>query len=375
MKKKLEPLEVILGKAEFSDEEIVYLLSLSDKEDVKRLQRAAFDRTSQSVGHKVYYRGLIEVSNICTVNCRYCGIRKSNHHLSRYQMTKEEILSQAQWAAQQGFANICLQAGERHDEKFVSFICEVLEEIHACTVSSILPDGLGITLSLGDQTKHTLARWKYSSGNPNNLRYLARFETSNEKLFNFLHSACGRYEKKLDHRLLCLTHLKELGYQVGTGVMIGIPGQTLQDLCNDIRMFQKIDADMIGMGPYLMSEAADLCSMGQMPPKPLLQLTLNMIAVTRLVMHNINIAAATALDVLAPDGRIQGILHGCNVMMPNLSPQRYRAGYQLYDHKPSLKDDPTNGLTNFEKLINSTGRQIGWNQSGSSPRWLVRNGL
>ncbi len=365
-------LKELLKKSEFTNEEIIFLLGVTDSEHCKLLQQEAYKRTTALMGNKVYYRGLIECSNICTSNCRYCGIRKDNHRVQRYEMTKTEIVEQAVWAAQNGYASICLQAGERRDEKFISFIEECLREIHEKTVSSVLPDGVGVTLSLGEQKKEVYEKWAVASGNRNNLRYLARFETSNADLFSMLHSAKGKYEKVLSRRLECLKSLKECGYQVGTGVMIGIPGQTLEDLCMDIRMFQQIDADMIGMGPYLMSEDADLGFLGQMENKALFQLSLNMIAVTRLVMGNINIAAATALQVLHPEGREIAIEYGCNVIMPNLSPLRFRDGYQLYDHKPGLNDDPFHFGRDLESRIKSRGREVGWNESGSSRKWLAK---
>ncbi len=365
-------LKELLKKTDFTNEEIIFLLGLKDPEQCKLLQEEAYRRTTALMGNKVYYRGLIECSNICTSNCRYCGIRKDNHQVRRYEMPKQEIIDQAVWAARNGYASICLQAGERRDEKFISFIEECLREIHKQTVSDVLPDGVGVTLSLGEQTKEVYERWAVASGNRSNLRYLARFETSNADLFSMLHSAKGKYEKILDHRLECLKYLKECGYQVGTGVMIGIPGQTLKDLCMDIRMFQQVDADMIGMGPYLMSEEADLESLGQMENKALFQLSLNMIAVTRLVMGNINIAAATALQVLHPEGREIAIEYGCNVIMPNLSPTKFREGYQLYDHKPGLNDDPFHFGLHLEERIQSRGREVGWNESGSSRKWLMK---
>lgn len=156
--------------------------------------------------------------------------------------------------------------------------------------------------------------------------------------------------------------------------MIGIPGQTLKDLCADIRLFQKLEADMIGMGPYLMSEGGDLKSLGQTENKQLFQLSLNMIAVTRLVMGNINIAAATAMQVLDPQGRETAISYGANVVMPNLTPLQYREGYQLYDKKPGLKDDPETFGLKLEERIQSKGREVGWNLSGSSRKWLNRTG-
>lgn len=368
-------LDAILKKKEFSDEDIVFLLGLQNPEDCKKLQQRAYELTTELMGNEVYYRGLIEVSNICTVDCRYCGIRKDNHNVDRYTLTKKEIVDAAKFAAEHGYGNICLQAGERNDPKFVEFISDCLRDIHEETVSEKLPDGLGITLSLGDQTKEVYEEWAEASGNRNNLRYLARFESSNHHLFNFLHNVPGKKSKELEHRLQSLRWLKECGYQVGTGVMIGIPGQTLEDLCADIRLYKKVDADMIGMGPYLMSEGADLKSLGQKESKALFQLSMNMIAVTRLVLGNVNIAAATALQVLEAEGRETGIAYGANVVMPNLTPLKYREGYQLYDRKPGLKDDPKTFGLGLEARIQSKGRTVGWNRSGSSRKWLNRTGL
>ena len=374
MKLNGNSLDEVLKKEALSDDDIVFLLGLTEPEDCKKLQEVAYKKTTELMGNKVYYRGPIEVSNVCTVDCRYCGIRKDNHGVHRYTLSKEEILEAAMFAAENGYGSICLQAGERNDPKFVSFISDCLREIHRKTVSESLPNGLGITLSLGDQTKEVYEEWAEASGNRKNLRYLARFESSNHELFDFLHNVPHKKSKHLEHRLQCLQWLKECGYQVGTGVMIGIPGQTLEDLCSDIRLFQKLEADMIGMGPYLMSEGGDLKSLGQTENKKLFQLSLNMIAITRLVMGNINIAAATAMQVLDPQGRETAISYGANVVMPNLTPLQYREGYQLYDKKPGLKDDPETFGLKLEERIQSKGREVGWNLSGSSRKWLNRTG-
>ncbi len=371
---RLSQIETVLHKPQLNDEDIVFLLGLTDPGECELLRKRAFDLTTEILGPWVYYRGLIELSNICTANCRYCGIRKANHTLKRYTMTKEEIVGQAVWAAEHGYGSVCLQSGERHDEKFIEFICECLREIHQKTIGPNRPQGVGVTLSLGDQTEAVYRRWAEACGNPESLRYLARFETSNAGLFNTLHSTPGTNEKNLEHRLACLESLRREGYQLGTGVMIGIPGQTLEDLCRDIRLYQKVDADMIGMGPYLKCEGNDLEALGQMEPKALMQLSLNMIAVTRLVMGPVNIAAATALQALRDDGRELGIEYGANVVMPNLSPQRFRKGYQLYDNKPCLEDEPTHCADCLEARIESKGRRVGWNMMGSSRRYLRRVG-
>lgn len=364
-------LDKILSSGSFSDGDIVYLLSLREEKEVRALAKRAFDETTRQVGENVYFRGLIEVSNICTLNCRYCGIRRANHALNRYEMKKEEIVELALWAANHGLGNICLQSGERQDEKFVDFISECLKEIHRKTVSERLPNGLGITLSLGDQEKNVYERWAEASGNQQQLRYLARFETSNERLFDFLHSAKGK-SKTLDRRLRALKDLRKCGYQVGTGVMIGIPGQTLEDLCADIRLFEELGIDMLGMGPYLRSDGGELLKYGQMEPRELLQLSLNMIAVARLVLKDVNIAAATALDVLDSNGRAKAINFGANVLMPNLTQAKYKSGYQLYDHKPSVEKEASSVLEKVVQDVLGSHRKIAWNLSGSSPHWRKR---
>ena len=358
-----ETLSFLLEKPDLTDSEITVLLALSSPEDCARLQLAAYEKTTRTLGSLVYYRGLIEISNICTANCRYCGIRRDNRELRRYEMRAEQILEAALWAARNGYGSVCLQAGERRDEKFIGFIESVLEA---------LPNGLGITLSLGDQSEGTYQRWAAASGNPDALRYLSRFETSNPLLFDRLHSAKGANNKSLPRRLECLRTLRRCGYQVGTGVMIGIPGQRLEDLARDIRLFQELDVDMIGMGPYLKSSGSDMPQAGARDAAAQLQLALNMIAVTRLVMGPVNIAAATALDVLDPRGRELGILHGCNVIMPNISPRALRAGYQLYDNKSRLLDGPPMQEAPLDERIERCGRRVGWNLAGSSVHYLSR---
>ena len=362
----------LLQKSDFSDDEIVTLLALTEPQACEMLRQRAFEKTTRDHGSFVYYRGLIEISNVCTVNCRYCGIRRDNHALKRYEMSEDEIVQTALWAAAHGYGSICLQAGERRDEKFISFVEQCLKRIHRESCSRALPDGLGITLSLGDQTEETYRRWAKASGNPRALRYLSRFETSNPDLFAWLHGARGAHEKNIERRFECLASLRRCGYQVGTGVMIGIPGQSLEDLCRDIRTFQRLDVDMLGMGPFLNSQGSDLTGEQKMPPERLLRLTLNMLAVTRLVMGPVNMAAATALDVLNPRGREMGILHGCNVIMPNISPATLRCAYQLYDNKSRLIDGPPMNEEPLEDKIARCGRAVGWNQTGSSLRYRQR---
>lgn len=366
-------LDTLLQQTQFSDTEIAHLLRLSSPEDCEKLQKAAYDLTTQRMGNNVYLRGLIEISNICTANCRYCGIRKNNHSVTRYTLSEETILACAKIALEAGYGSIAIQAGERRDHKWIEWIAHLLRRIHEETQCETLPEGLGITLSLGEQSLETYQYWAEAAQNPTALRYLLRIESSNPTLFRHLHCTPGKNEKILEHRYLALQHLRQAGYQVGTGVMIGLPGQTIEDLVQDIRTFQKYDADMIGMGPYLTSHGADMISRGQMPHDSLLQLTLNMIATTRLVLRNVNIAAATALETLEPRGRIRGILHGCNVVMPNITPQQTRSSYQLYDNKSGTEVGHESNVLVENDIVTLAKRTLGLNLHGSSIHWKKRN--
>ncbi len=365
-------LENLVNQKTFSDAEIIRLLSITNPDEAHLLQNAAYSKTTEHLGNHVYYRGLIEFSNICTLDCRYCGIRKSNHAVPRYELDHDAIVGAALWAAENHYGSICLQAGERRDSKFVDFVTRILEDIHAKSVSEVLPHGLGITISLGEQTLDVYKQWALAAGNPEGLRYLLRFESSNPDLFDHLHCAPGKHEKGLERRYAALANLREAGYQVGSGVMIGLPGQTLEDLCADIRKFQELDLDMIGMGPYITSPGADMLGEGMMEEKKLMRLALNMIAVTRLVIPDVNIAAATALHALEADGREQGILHGCNVIMPNITPRIVRKNYQLYAGKPFIEQEPSDTNHVLQAAIERTGRTVGLNILGSSLHWEKR---
>ena len=370
----LQTLESVLAKDTFSDEELLAFLSLTDAECCSRLWREAYDRTTRVHGNALWFRGLIEISNYCIYDCRYCGIRKGNRLAQRYTLTPEEIVEAARYAVRAGYGSVALQAGERTDEKFIAFVEDVLRRIHRMSVKEGIAEGCGVTLSFGEQTEETYERWAQAAGNRKALRYLLRIESSNPELFHRLHCTPGKHEKILEHRYEALANLRKAGYQVGTGVMIGLPGQTIEDLVQDIRTFEKVGADMIGMGPYLTSLGADMVSLGQMPHDDLLRLSLNMIAATRLVLRNVNIAAATALETLEPRGRIMGILHGCNVVMPNITPQMTRASYQLYDNKAGTEVGAESNILVENDIVRIAHRSLGLNRLGSSRRWVERTG-
>lgn len=345
--------------------EIIRLLGLTDPAEIEGLRRAAFDLTTERLGDKVHYRGIVEFSNICALDCHYCGIRKSNRAVERYALDVEQVVESALWCAASGYGSCVLQSGERRDARFIGFVEECVAEIRRRSVSATLPQGLGITLSVGEHSIDTYRRWRRAGAH----RYLLRIETTNPALFARLHPP----EQHLASRLAALNDLRDSEYQVGTGVMIGIPGQTLDDLADDILFFADHEIDMIGMGPYLVSAGGAMVEAGMMDTQPLLSLACKMIAVTRLALGDVNIAATTALQALVPDGRERGISFGANVTMPNLTPSQYRKNYQLYDGKPCIDEGRAECRTCLEGRVLSAGRRVGWNEWGDSPRYGRRS--
>ncbi len=353
--------------SDFLRDDIIRMLSLKqdDVSAVARLRENACRVMRAEAGNLVYYRGIIEFSNICIRDCRYCGIRKSNKKVSsRYTLTREEIVNTALWCADQGYGSVVLQSGERRDPAFIDFVESIVGEIKERSKSEHLPEGLGITLGVGEQDLETYQRL-YKAGAH---RYLLRIETTNPELYRRLHP----HPQKLEERIECLRLLAEAGFQVGTGVMIGIPGQTIEMLADDILFFKEMNIDMIGMGPYIVHPDADMADEGMMDKPELMQLALNMIAATRLVLRDVNIAATTALQALYPDGREQGLGYGANVTMPNLTPQSVRKGYQLYEGKPNLDESGEECANSLLGRIRSSGRDVGFNQWGDSPHAAAR---
>ena len=315
----------------------------------------------EHVGPKVYFRGIIELGNICTKDCSYCGIRSGNPSVNRYQMTSEEILAAALEAFEMNYGSVVLQAGERQDEAFIRLIEEVIQGIKTLSGSK-----LGITLSLGEQTAETYGRWFKAGAH----RYLLRIETSNPALYGKLHPEDHFFEVRLD----CLRSLKRIGYQTGTGVMIGLPWQTHKDLAGDILFFERENIDMIGMGPYIPHVDSPLAKdvRGGYDAAENFRLGLVMIALTRLFLKDVNIAAATALQAIDPEGREKGVLAGANIIMPNITPVKYRGDYQLYEGKPCLDEDARKCSGCLELRVRNAGAEIGYGEWGDSVRFLKR---
>lgn len=341
-------------------DELATLLAITDPLDLRLLHAAAYRVKAAEVGTTVYFRGIVEFSNLCVKNCDYCGIRRDNQAVERYAMSVEEIVAAARWAHAGGYGSMVLQSGERSDEAFVAIVVETLRAIHDATGGE-----LGITLSLGEQSPATLRRWHDAGAH----RYLLRIESSNPALYASLHPE--------DHdwaaRRACLDHLRAAGYQVGTGVMIGLPGQSLFDLADDLLFFRDLDLDMIGMGPFIPHADTPLGHLAaSFDAEAQLELGLRMIAVARLLLRDVNIASTTALQALAPTGRELGLLAGANIIMPNITDTKYRRAYQLYDGKPCLDENGDQCRDCLERRIAAIGETIGYGARGDSPRFRKR---
>lgn len=354
-----------LLKTDISDiEGIRTILDARSPSDIELIRLKARDFLFQHCSDQVYFRGIVEFSNQCDCDCFYCGIRKSNHGLKRYCLSEKEILECAQFCMEKGYGSMVLQSGERRDPEFVDFLVHLIGEIKKHTCCEKFKDGLGITLSVGEQTKESFQRLFDAGAH----RYLLRIESSNPDLFRQIHPSTQSFTQ----RVRCLEWIKEIGYQVGTGVMIGIPGQTTKMLAEDILFFKKMNVDMIGMGPFLIHKATPMKRFEKQvegSKEELFIQSLLMIAATRIVLKNVNIASTTALQAIKEDGREQGLEFGANVIMPVVTPLEHRREYLLYEGKPCLDETAEVCADCLERRILSIGRKVGYNQWGDSPHF------
>ena len=299
-----------------SVDELAGMLASGDEGFWREAFAAACEVKAKCGKTDVLPRGLIECSNVCVKNCLYCGIRKGNDKVTRYRIPEAEVAACIDEARKRGYPAVAFQSGEIESEENTAYYERLLAMCR----------GLEVTLSLGEQTDEVYRRWKDAGA----LRYLIRIETSNRELYAKIHPA----DCSFDRRLACIRALKKLGYVTGTGVMIGLPGQTTDDLARDIVFFGNENADMVGMGPYVAHPDFPLLPADYQLPTANYQLSLRMIALTRLYLHDINIVAATALEAMDPGkGHERGLDAGANVVMPNLTPDKYRVSYDLYPGK------------------------------------------
>lgn len=320
-------------------EEFRQLLTGCDAETLRYINRQAQEVSLLHFGNKIYIRGLIEVSNCCRNNCYYCGIRKGNPTIERYRLTEESILDCCKQGYELGFRTFVLQGGEDPaltDDRIEKTVSAIRRNYPDCA----------ITLSLGEKPRSVYERFFRAGAN----RYLLRHETHNEQHYQQLHPA----EMSDKRRLQCLQDLKDIGYQTGTGIMVGSPGQMVEHIIEDILFIERLRPEMIGIGPFLPHHDTPFAEY----PGGTVEQTLLLLSIFRLMHPSALIPATTALATLTPDGRERGILAGANVVMPNLSPREERKKYELYNDKASLGAESAEGLAALQKQLNAIGYEI-----------------
>jgi biotin synthase len=340
-------------------DEILRWLLEEDETRLEELWQRADRVRRERVGDEVHLRGLIELSNYCVRQCGYCGLRFGNKELERYRMSEEEILSCVDEAKAYGYGTVVLQSGEDYGIE-TEWLARIIRRVKKQT-------RLAVTLSVGERPDEDLEAWRKAGAD----RYLLRFETSDKGLYQSIHpSLPGR----VSNRLAMLQTLKKMGYEAGSGVMIGIPGQTYASLCQDIDLFRKLNLDMIGVGPYLPHPRTPLGTplgqgngRGAVPKEEQVpnteQMSYKVIALTRIVCPEANIPSTTALATINRErGRELGLMRGANVVMPNLTPLPYRAKYEIYPSKACISEIPSECHSCLHDRIGSIGRKVGTGQ-------------
>ena len=326
-----------------SDEEFRQLLTDCDQETLQYINSQAREVSLQHFGNRIYIRGLIEVSNCCRNNCYYCGIRKGNTNVERYRLTTECILDCCKQGYEVGFRTFVLQGGEDpalNDQWIEATVASIRKQFPDCA----------ITLSLGEKSHEAYERFFRAGAN----RYLLRHETFDVNHYQQLHPI----EMSPKHRLQCLWDLKEIGFQTGTGIMVGSPEQTVEHLVRDIRFIEKLHPEMIGIGPFLPHRDTPFAHY----PSGDMERTLLLLSIFRLMHPAALIPSTTALATLSPNGRERGILAGANVVMPNLSPKKERSKYSLYNNKASLGAESAEGIKILQKQLSAIGYEISFSR-------------
>lgn len=356
----MQSIRQIIEQDNFGHAELVQLLHAKGEDRQLIFSRAAEVKLAE-VGRKVYFRGLVEMSNVCNKDCFYCGIRHSNNAITRYTLSDEEILHAAKLCHTQKYGSMVLQSGEITSSAFTNRIARLLKAI-----KKISNNELGITLSLGEQSESVYKRWFDAGAH----RYLLRIETSDRDLYRKLHPD----DHDFDTRLNCIKNLQHIGYQTGTGVMIGLPFQTVDHLAGDLLFMQEMNIDMVGMGPYIEHSETPLFrhreSLWSLDER--FDMTLKMIAILRIMMKDINIAATTALQAIDPLGREKAIRIGANIIMPNITPGRYRNDYALYQNKPCVDEEPEDCMGCLDARLALADSDIGYGAWGDSPHFKHR---
>eukprot|EP00727_Mastigamoeba_balamuthi_P006938 m51a1_g2865 putative hydrogenase maturase protein E (435) ;mRNA; r:351089-352715 len=358
----------------------IQLSDLLGAEDGSETERELFDLaesvTAKVFGNKVWLRGIVEFSNVCEKNCNYCGIRHDmpEKSVGRYTMPDSEVVECALWAQRQKMGTVMLQSGEVTHPSRIQWLADTISQIRRRSIEEDKERkrGIAVALSVGEQSIDDYRRLFDAGGR----RFLLRIETSNPLLYRALHPSDGRHT--WERRLQALRDLRRVGFQLGTGVMIGLPDQTLWDLAGDILFFKEIDADMIGMGPYVLQSDtptgrrwSDLHGSEDREElhRRLFSLSSRMIACTRVVLGDVNIAATTALQAINPIGREICLRRGANLMMPILTPTKYREEYQLYEGKPCIHEaaEDCHGCLLGRVLV--AGKEVAGDDWGDPPHF------
>lgn len=329
----------------------------SREDALESLWRAADEIRRQNVGEEVHLRGLIEISNHCVRRCAYCGLGADHQELERYRMTEEEILECASLAVRLGYGTVVMQSGEDYGIR-TSWMSDIVHRIKETTP-------LAVTLSLGERPDEDLQAWKDAGAN----RYLLRFETSDRELYDIIHPPLpGR----ISDRFAQLRRMRAMGYEIGSGVMVGIPGQTYANLASDILLFQDMDLDMIGVGPYLchpdtpLGRRENIRTIPEQDQVPNTELmTYKVLSLTRMVCPQSNIPSTTALATVNKEfGRELGLMRGANIVMPNLTPVKYRPLYEIYPAKACIRETSEQCFGCLSGRIEKIGRTVGKGQGG-----------
>lgn len=321
----------------FSKKEITEILK--DDSQNERIFSLADKIRKENVGDSVHLRGLIEFSNICKCSCKYCGLRSANNTLERYRILKDEIIEIVAHAVEMGYKTVVLQSGEDNYYS-TNKIIEIIKAIKEFDVA--------LTLSIGERSFDDYKEFKNAGAD----RYLIRIETTDKELYKQMHP-----NMDFENRLRCLKDLKTLGYEVGTGCLVGLPNQSTESLANDIMFFKEIGADMVGIGPFIAHPQTPLKNF----PNGSFILALKVMALTRIMLPDINIPATTAMETLNPNGRIIALQSGANVVMPNITTKEYRAKYEIYPNKICVNDNPDKCRNCIGAKIQSIGRTVATN--------------
>jgi biotin synthase len=355
-------IDKLLAKEILEKEDLIRLLEADRTEAEKIFQKAAEVKTKY-IGNTTYFRGLIEYSSACGKNCYYCGIRKGNKNIHRYTLTDEQVLEAGRFALDNNYASLAIQSGEFETPNFTKKIGDLLDSLMGLSDNSF-----GITLSCGEQSEETYKTWHQKGAS----RYLLRIESSNKELYYKLHpnDDLHNYERRLG----CLATLKKLGYQTGTGVMIGLPFQTTEDLANDLLFMRDFDIDMCGMGPYVEHHDTPLYEHRHllMPLEERAFLSFKMVALLRIIMKDINIAATTAMQTVDKRGREKALRVGANIIMPNITPKTYRDDYALYENKPKSDDTISDDVESLKREIIAAGDEVGLGIRGDSKHYWAK---